>query len=128
MDYRQRIEDHFNSTDMRSMWQGIRALTDYKNSHDPVYSKTTLSNEFSNFFTWFDNNDSGKRTTIPAAEAKQPMALSIKDVQCTLQRFNPHKATGPDGIPAQGLKDVLYNWLEFSPRFSTCLWHLSQNA
>ena len=36
--YRQRIKGHFENTDPRSMWRGIKTLTDYK-------YKTTLVSE-----------------------------------------------------------------------------------
>lgn len=79
-----------------------------KNPPDPLHSNTTLANNLSRFFAPFDNRDSGKRSTTRSAEEEQPMALSIWDVELTLQRFKP------DGVSGR----VLNNWLDFSTYLS----------
>ncbi|KAK0148638.1 hypothetical protein N1851_011033 [Merluccius polli] len=50
--YKNRIEAHFhNSSNSRQVWEGIRAITDYKGvSYPPVNSSATLAEELNIFY------------------------------------------------------------------------------
>lgn len=68
--YGQRIQGHFTSNDPRSMWKGIRCITNY-NARDAQCPKDpSLPNTLNQFYASFDNPD-----TPPPAPAPDPPPL-----------------------------------------------------
>jgi len=62
------ITGHFKeSRDSRSLWQGIRTLTDYKLPPQTCDSNTSLLNNLNSFFAHFEaqNNTPVQKTTPP---------------------------------------------------------------
>ena len=102
--YKQRIEEHFEGNNPRSMWRGIRTITDYKSSVQQVSQDPSLPDTLNSFFARFD---SGSRETVqlPWTEAEhQPPVLQLHQVSSTLRRINHNKAAGPDGVSGRVLK------------------------
>ncbi len=56
-EYKQRIEDNFNKNNPHAMWQGVRNITDYKqsNSH-PTSTDPSLPDQLNTFFTRFEDS------------------------------------------------------------------------
>ncbi|KAI4874708.1 hypothetical protein NFI96_008077, partial [Prochilodus magdalenae] len=72
--YKQRIEEHFNSSDPRRMWQGIRTITDYKpSSTAPHTNGASLSDELNHFYARFDRGNKVifSKMDLPPACAEQ---------------------------------------------------------
>ncbi|KAI3359443.1 hypothetical protein L3Q82_002939 [Scortum barcoo] len=105
--------DAYNSGDLeeyrksRSMWAGLKTLTDYKKkiSSAEVMS-ASLPDELNTFYARFES-------TSPAVEVQKaqedhcPPVISRADVCRTLKRINTRKAPGPDGIPGRALKETI---------------------
>lgn len=65
----------------------------------------TFSDDINTFFTHFETGNNGTKAQILAIEEEQVLTLSTHDVEHVLQRVNPRKAAGPDGVPRLVLKD-----------------------
>ena len=63
--YNKRIEDNFRDNNSRTMWQGIRNLTDYKQTPGtPPLTDPTLPDQLNAFFARFENNNAGPAINI----------------------------------------------------------------
>ncbi|KAI3354592.1 hypothetical protein L3Q82_019091 [Scortum barcoo] len=101
--YRDKVESHYKGSNTRSMWAGLKTLTDYKKkiSSAEVMS-ASLPDELNTFYARFES-------TSPAVEVQKaqedhcPPVISRADVCRTLKRINTRKAPGPDGIPGRAL-------------------------
>ncbi|KAI3373098.1 hypothetical protein L3Q82_006425 [Scortum barcoo] len=117
--YRDKYQGSHSNT--RSMWAGLKTLTDYKKkiSSAEVMS-ASLPDELNTFYARFES-------TSPAVEVQKaqedhcPPVISRADVCRTLKRINTRKAPGPDGIPGRALKSNLSSpppsrthWTHFS--------------
>ncbi|KAI4891818.1 hypothetical protein NFI96_002199 [Prochilodus magdalenae] len=103
--YKQRIEEHFNSSDPRRMWQGIRTITDYKPlSTAPHTNGASLSDELNHFYARFDRGNKVIFSKMDLPPGEQPLTLSTKDVCHTLRRVSARKAAGPGEVPGRVLK------------------------
>ncbi|KAI3373570.1 hypothetical protein L3Q82_022165, partial [Scortum barcoo] len=102
--YRDKVESHYKGSNTRSMWAGLKTLTDYKKkiSSAEVMS-ASLPDELNTFYARFES-------TSPAVEVQKaqedhcPPVISRADVCRTLKQINTRKAPGPDGIPGRALK------------------------
>ena len=84
------------------MWQGLQSITDYKRKNSPVADNNVLlSDRLNNFFARFEENR--VPLTRPATKTCG-LSFTAADVSKTFKRVNPHKATGPDGIPSHVLR------------------------
>ncbi|KAI4891004.1 hypothetical protein NFI96_004964 [Prochilodus magdalenae] len=101
--YKQRIEEHFENNNPRSMWNGIKALTDYKTNTPQASDDTSLPDVLNQFFARFDNQNRGTHHTAPPV-GDQTLVLKHHQVKSTLQRVNVNKAAGPDGVCGRTLK------------------------
>ena len=70
--HRQRVEDHFNTADTRSMWQGVRDITDYKSSPICPHSDNTLANELNTFFARFETGNTTRRGKTQLGRRDRP--------------------------------------------------------
>ena len=101
---KQRIEQHFNSNDSRSMWQGIKTLTGYKYSYTATNSTDrTLPDSLNHVFSPLDNRIAAD--TRPALPVKDnAIQVDQHEVRSTLRSVNARKAAGPDGVTGRILK------------------------
>lgn len=103
--YKQHIEEHFNDNNARSMWRGIRTITDYSRGEQQVSHDPTLPDTLNSFFARFDSQSSREAAHLPQPEEQQqPLRLQLHQVSSTLRRIKPHKAAGPDGVSGRTLK------------------------
>lgn len=106
--YKQRIERHFEDSNPRRAWQGIRHIINHKNSTtQSTDSSASLAVELNNFFGRFEV--ASTETTMPTVQASastsQSLNIQTADVIRVLRNINTRKATGPDGVPGRVLKD-----------------------
>ncbi|KAI4877716.1 hypothetical protein NFI96_022799 [Prochilodus magdalenae] len=98
-------EEHFNSSDPRRMWQGIRTITDYKpSSTAPHTNGASLSDELNHFYAHFDRGNKVIFSKMDLPPGEQPLTLCTTDVCHTLRRVSARKAAGPDEVPGRVLK------------------------
>ncbi|KAK7895270.1 hypothetical protein WMY93_020595 [Mugilogobius chulae] len=105
--YKRRIEAHFDtSANSREVWQGIRALTDYRRApSSPVNCSSTLADELNLFYARFDrDNKEAVSSPLPSGGSTTPI-LDLHQVRLCLRNINPRKAAGPDGVLGRVLKD-----------------------
>ncbi len=105
--YKNKVEEHFNNNNPRSMWQGINNITGFKgNKPATVNIAASLPDELNTFYAWFeaDNTAHTESAHTAAAEEVSPLTLSVADVTRSFKRVNIRKAVGPDGIPGRVLK------------------------
>ncbi len=104
--YKNKVEEHFNNNNPRSMWQGINNITGFKgNKPATVNIAASLPDELNTFYARFEaDNTAQTESAAAAAEEVSPLMLSVADVTRSFKRVNIHKAVGPDGIPGRVLK------------------------
>ncbi len=134
--YKNKVEEHFNNNNPRSMWQGINNITGFKgNKPATVNIAASLPDELNTFYARFkaDNTAHTESAHTAAAEEVSPLTLSAADVTRSFKRMNIRKAVGPDGIPGRVLKACAFQLAGFLQIFSICpslcLWfpHASKN-
>ncbi len=105
--YKNKVEEQFNTNNARSMWQGINNITDFKgNKPATVNIAASLPDELNHFYARFEAHKTAHTESAPAAVAEEVSAISISvaDVTWSFKRVNIHKAVGPDGIPGRVLR------------------------
>ncbi len=105
--YKNKVEEHFNNNNPRSMWQGINNITGFKgNKPATVNIAASLPDELNTFYARFeaDNTAHTESAATAAAEEVSALTLSVADVTRSFKRVNIRKAVGPDGIPGRVLK------------------------
>ncbi len=105
--YKNKVEEHCNNNNPRSMWQGINNITGFKgNKPATVNIAASLPDELNTFNARFeaDNTAHTESAHTAAAEEVIPLSLSVADVTRSFKRVNIRKAVGPDGIPGHVVK------------------------
>ena len=104
--HRQRVEQLFHThTNPRQVWEGIRAISDYKGTaSSPPSSCATLSEELNQFYARFDRDNTGQLPLPLPSDAAAP-TLSPHEVRLCLKTINPRKAAGPDGVAGRVLRN-----------------------
>ncbi len=105
--YKNKVEEHFNNNNPRSMWQGINNITGFKgNKPATVNIAASLPDELNTFYARFeaDNTAHTESAAAAATEEVSPLTLSFADVTRSFKRVNIRKAVGPDSIPGRVLK------------------------
>uniref|UniRef100_A0A3B3H7K8 Reverse transcriptase domain-containing protein n=1 Tax=Oryzias latipes TaxID=8090 RepID=A0A3B3H7K8_ORYLA len=111
--YAQRIQGHFTSNDPRSMWKGIKCITDYNTRDAQCPEDPSLPDALNLFYSRFeDSNTAPPSTKLTIPPGEEPFSVTPAEVRRTLQRINPHKAAGPDNIPGRVLKDCAHQLTE----------------
>ncbi|RXN12203.1 hypothetical protein ROHU_010229 [Labeo rohita] len=63
--YRERLESHFHQGDTRSMWQGLRTITDYKTKDtEMINADSSFANELNEFFARFEVSQEASAITV----------------------------------------------------------------
>ncbi len=105
--YKNKVEEQFNTNNARSMWQGINNITDCKgNKPATVNIAASLPDELNLFYARFEAHNPAHTESAPTAVAEEASAFSISvaDVTRSFKRVNIHKAVDPDGIPGRVLR------------------------
>ncbi|KAL0173686.1 hypothetical protein M9458_029654, partial [Cirrhinus mrigala] len=105
--YKNKVENQFNTNNARGMWQSINNITDFKgNKPATVNIAASLPDELNHFYAGFEAQTTAHTESAPAAAAEEVRALSVSvaDVTRSFRRVNIRKAAGPDGIPGRVLR------------------------
>ncbi|KAI3352931.1 hypothetical protein L3Q82_019494 [Scortum barcoo] len=119
--YAQRIQGHFTSNDPRSMWRGIKCITDYNTRDAQCPRDPSLPDALNNFYARFDDPNTSTSTRFTPPPGEEPLRVTAAEVRRTLQRINPRKAAGPDNISGRVLKGCAYQLTECNSVFNTSL-------
>ncbi len=128
--YKNKVEEQFNTNNARSMWQGINNITGFKgNKPATVKIAASLQDELNTFYAHFEADNTAHTESAPTAAAKEESALSLSvaDVTRSFKRVNIRKAVGSGWHPrpcAQSMciptsRGFLQTFSIFPP---LCLW------
>ncbi len=102
--YKNKVEEQFNTNNVRSMWQGINNITDFKgNKPATVNIAASLPDKLNLFYARFEAHN-----TAAVAEEASTISISVADVTRSFRWVNMHKAVGPDGIPGRVLRPYAF--------------------
>ncbi len=106
-----RIESHFQLTDSRRMWQGLKTICSSGNkSSAEVRADPLLAEELNTFYGCFECNGGSATLPISASGSSRQSSddhviiVSEDEVRRELKRVNIRKAAGPDGITGRVLR------------------------
>ena len=103
-DYTTKLEAQFESGDVRTTWQGLRTITDYRGRARTVETPSaSLPGELNTFYARFESGGTTQPLPAPPVDTS-PLTILEADVRRAFQRVNTRKAAGPDGIPGRVLK------------------------
>ncbi|KAI4896282.1 hypothetical protein NFI96_025845, partial [Prochilodus magdalenae] len=88
--YALKIQGHFSSQDPRSMWRGIKCITDYK-TRDAQCSKKTLPlpEALNKFYARFEDPDTPPSIRLTPTPGEVPLSVTPAEVRRTLRRLSP---------------------------------------
>jgi len=95
--------------DTRSLWQGLRTITDHSGrTPSTVSADTSLADDLNSFFVRFEASNNTASGTVAEVSSihwdEHALSLTKHDVRRALMRVNTRKAAGPDGISGRVLK------------------------
>ncbi|KAK1798962.1 hypothetical protein P4O66_007231, partial [Electrophorus voltai] len=115
--YGKKLETQFQQSGSRSLWQGLRTITDYRSPPSGLMSADeSLANELNTFFARFEATSSSANANGASANGaangtcagptieQRPLVITESDVRRVFKRVNTRKAMGPDGICGRVLK------------------------
>ncbi|KAI4885725.1 hypothetical protein NFI96_026178, partial [Prochilodus magdalenae] len=114
-EYRAKVESQFNTTNTRSLWQGLNTITDFRRETPSVdHISAALPDELNTFYARFEVNHTVHPERAPATADSAPHSVSVADVCKAFKRVNIRKSPGPDGIPGRILKGCVLSPLLYS--------------
>ncbi|KAI4879509.1 hypothetical protein NFI96_030060 [Prochilodus magdalenae] len=103
--YALKIQGHFSSQDPRSMWRGIKCITDYKTRDAQCSKDPSLPEALNKFYARFEDPDTLPSIRLTPPPGEVPLNVTPAEVRRTLRRINPRKSAGPDNIPGRVLRE-----------------------
>ncbi|XP_076734249.1 uncharacterized protein lrrc38a isoform X1 [Maylandia zebra] len=104
-------ESRFHQGDTRSMWHGLRTITDYKaRDTAQINADFVFTNELNQFYARFEVSQAANaiyRLTTEDSDviSERPVtSIAEHDVRAALRRVNTRKAAGPDGVTGRLLR------------------------
>ena len=110
--HRRRIEQHFESNNMKKVWDGLNLMGGRTNvNRGSVYCESKeYTNEVNNFYSRFDSHDFSKerddlkKELLISNKSYNDIIIDESEVLKTMKKLNPTKAKGPDGVGPRVLK------------------------
>ena len=126
-EYRRKLEQKFASGDTRAVWQGLQAITDYKQRPAALSDDPTLPDQLNHFYARFDQqNSTPERHSVDAGcSLPPPFTVEAPQVRRLLENQNPKKAAGPDGVSGACLRGCAE---QLAPVFTSIFNHSLQQA
>ncbi|KAI4893078.1 hypothetical protein NFI96_011541 [Prochilodus magdalenae] len=103
--YALKIQGHFSSQDPRSMWRGIKCITDYKTRDAQCSKDPSLPEALNKFYARFEDPDTPPSIRLTPTPGEVPLSVTPAEVRRTLRRINPRESAGPDNIPGRVLQE-----------------------
>ncbi|KAL6490166.1 hypothetical protein MHYP_G00005110 [Metynnis hypsauchen] len=121
--YGEKLETQFEHSDSRSLWRGLRTITDYKNSSSrAVRADASLASELNTFFARFGAaNSAAGGACAETPRGDPPFLITERDVKKVFRTVNTRRAPGPDGLCGRVLKACVH---QLAPIF-TVIFNLS---
>ncbi|XP_051554708.1 uncharacterized protein LOC127441387 [Myxocyprinus asiaticus] len=114
--YGKKLESQLQQGGSRSLWQGLRTITDYKTPSRKISNvDASLADELNTFYARFEaavyctnGADSGNSDNgclyVESINAGNAFTITECDVRKAFRRVNIRKAAGPDGISGRVLR------------------------
>ena len=106
--YKRKLENQFASNNNRSVWQGLRQITQYKPSALAIYNADpSFPDQLNEFYSRFDKlNTSPEQRPLPTdTSLSPPFTVNVADVRTLFKRLSTRKASGPDNISSYTFKN-----------------------
>ena len=103
-----KLENQFASNNTRSVWQGLRQITQYKPSASVIYNADpSFPDQLNDFYSRFDKlNTSPEQRPLPTdTPLSPPFTVNVADVRTLFKRLSTRKASGPDNISSYTFKN-----------------------
>ncbi len=91
------------ANDIKGVWQGLQAITDYKTKYHVPDSDPSLPGRLNDFYCRFDKSNH-QPPSFPTELGGTAPTVSEHDVRTLLCRLNTKKAAGPDGVSPATLR------------------------
>ena len=97
--YRDKLEENLSTNNSKNIWQGLKAITNYKPSpKNTTATDTNLPDRLNDFYSRFDKLNTTSPSCITPSSSLPPFAVDEYVVRSMFQRLNSRKAAGPDNI------------------------------
>ena len=106
--YKRSLEEQFANNNTKSVWQGLRQITQYKQSVAAINnSDTSFPDQLNEFYSRFDKlNTSPEPRLLPSdISLYPPFVVDQAQVRTLFRRLNKRKAPGPDNISSSTLRN-----------------------
>ncbi len=110
--YSGKIQGHFLTNDPRSMWAGIKVITNYNSRDTECPRDPSLPDALNSFYARFEALNTSPITRLAFSSDVLLPSVNIVDVRRSLLKVKPRKAAGPDNIPGRVLKDCAFQLSE----------------
>lgn len=101
--YSVKLENKLRANDIRGVWQGLQAITDYKTKHHVLDSDPSLPGRLNDFYCRFDKGNH-QSPSFPTELGDTTPTVSEHDVRTLLRQLNTRKAAGPDDVAPATLR------------------------
>ena len=107
--YKCKLENQFASNNTRSVWQGLRQITQYKPSASVIYNADpSFPDQLNNFYSRFDKLTHRRNSApYPHTPLSTPFTINVADVRTLFKRLSTRKASGPDNISSYTFKNCV---------------------
>ena len=97
--YRDKLEENLTTNNSKNIWQGLKAITNYKPSpKNTTATDTTFPDRLNDFYSRFDKLNTTSPSCITPSSSLPPFTVDEYVVRSMFQRLNSRKAAGPDNI------------------------------
>ena len=91
--------ENLTTNNSKNIWQGLKAITNYKPSPlNTTATDTNLLDIFNDFYSGFDKLKTTSHSSITPSPSLPPFTVDEYVVRCMFQHLNSRKAAGPDNI------------------------------
>ena len=97
--YRDKLEENLTTNNSKNIWQGLKAITNYKPfPKNTTATDTNLPDRLNGFNSRFDKQNTTSPSSIIPSSSLPPFTIDECIVRRMFQRLNSRKAAGPDNI------------------------------
>ena len=95
--YRDKLEENLTTNNSKNIWQGLKAITNYKPSPKNT-TDTNLPDRLNDFYSRFDKLNTTSPSSITPSSTLPPFTVDEYVVRCMFQSLNSRKSASPDNI------------------------------
>ena len=105
--YRDKFEENLTTNNSENIWQGLKAIPNYKPStKNATATDTNHPDRLNDFYSRFDKQNTTSPSSFTPSSSLPPFTVDEYVVRRMFQRLNSRKAAGPDNISPCLLKQL----------------------